>query len=103
MVGTLHVRRVGNRGEHALPEARIASRSGLRQPRDRPFSANSAANRETVAPIDSAFSLFEVRVILRTILRHARFRVATTPVESAVRMNISLVPKHGGRVVLDRA
>jgi cytochrome P450 family 135 len=53
--------------------------------------------------LGAAFSLFEVRVILRTILRHARFRVATTPVESAVRMNISLVPKHGGRVVLDRA
>jgi cytochrome P450 len=53
--------------------------------------------------LGAAFSLFEVRVILRTILRHARFRVATTPVEPAVRMNISLVPKHGGRVVLDRA
>jgi cytochrome P450 family 135 len=53
--------------------------------------------------LGAAFSLFEVRVILRTILRHARFRVATTPVEPPVRMNISLVPKHGGRVVLDRA
>ncbi len=49
------------------------------------------------------FALFEIRVILRTILRHARFRVATTPVEPPVRMNVSLVPKHGGRVVLDRA
>jgi cytochrome P450 len=49
------------------------------------------------------FALFEVRVILRTILRHARFRVATTPVEPPVRMNISLVPKHGGRVILDAA
>jgi cytochrome P450 family 135 len=53
--------------------------------------------------LGAAFSLFEVRVILRTILRHARFRVAATPIEPAVRMNISLVPKHGGRVVLDRA
>jgi cytochrome P450 family 135 len=53
--------------------------------------------------LGAAFSLFEIRVILRTILRHARFRVAATPVEPAVRMNISLVPKHGGRVVLDRA
>ncbi|MGB9228019.1 cytochrome P450 [Mycobacterium sp.] len=53
--------------------------------------------------LGAAFSLFEVRVILRTILRHARFRVATTPVEPPVRMNISLVPKRGGRVVLDRA
>jgi cytochrome P450 family 135 len=53
--------------------------------------------------LGAAFSLFEVRVILRTILRHARFRVASTPVETPVRMNISLVPKHGGRVVLDRA
>jgi hypothetical protein len=52
--------------------------------------------------LGAAFSLFEIRVILRTILRHARFRVAATPVESAVRMNISLVPKYGGRVVLDR-
>jgi len=49
------------------------------------------------------FALFEIRVILRTILCHARFRVATTPVEPPVRMNVSLVPKHGGRVVLDRA
>jgi cytochrome P450 len=49
------------------------------------------------------FALFEVRVILRTILCHARFRVAATPVEPPVRMNISLVPKHGGRVVLDAA
>jgi cytochrome P450 len=47
--------------------------------------------------------MFEVRVILRTILRHARFRVASTPAEPPVRMNISLVPKHGGRVVLDHA
>jgi cytochrome P450 len=53
--------------------------------------------------LGAAFSLFEVRVILRTILRHARFRVASTPVEPPVRMNISLVPKHGGRVVLDHA
>jgi cytochrome P450 family 135 len=53
--------------------------------------------------LGAAFSLFEVRAILRTILRHARFRVASTPVEAPVRMNISLVPKHGGRVVLDRA
>ncbi len=49
------------------------------------------------------FAMFEVRVILRTILRHARFRPADTPVEPPVRMNISLVPKHGGRVVLDAA
>ncbi len=53
--------------------------------------------------LGAPFSLLEVRVILRTILRHARFRVATTPVEPPVRMNISLVPKHGARVVLDRA
>jgi hypothetical protein len=52
--------------------------------------------------LGAAFSLVEVRVILRTILRHARFRIATTPVEPPVRMNISLVPKHGGRVVLDQ-
>ncbi len=48
------------------------------------------------------FALMEVRVILRTILRHARFRLATTPREPSTRMNISLVPKQGGRVTLDR-
>ena len=53
--------------------------------------------------LGAAFSLLELRVILRTILRHKRLRVATTPVEPPVRMNISLVPKHGARVVLDRA
>lgn len=53
--------------------------------------------------LGAAFSLLELRVILRTILRHTRLRVATTPVEPPVRMNISLVPKHGARVVLDRA
>ena len=53
--------------------------------------------------LGAAFSIFEIRVILRTILRHARFRVATTPIEPGTRMNISLVPKHGARVVLDRA
>jgi len=53
--------------------------------------------------LGAAFALLEIRAILRTILRHARFRVATTPVEPPVRMNISLVPKRGGRVVLDPA
>lgn len=53
--------------------------------------------------LGASFSLLEVRVILRTILRHARFRVAATPCETPTRSNISLVPKHGGRVVLDRA
>jgi cytochrome P450 len=52
--------------------------------------------------LGAAFSLFEVRVILGTILRHACFRVATTPVEPPVRMNVSLVPKHGGVVTLER-
>lgn len=42
-------------------------------------------------------------MILRTILRNARFRIATTPIEPPVRMNISLVPKHCGRVTLDAA
>lgn len=53
--------------------------------------------------LGAPFALFELRVILRTILRHARFRVSTTPVEPPVRMNVSLVPRHGGRVVLDPA
>ncbi len=52
--------------------------------------------------LGASFALFEIRVILQTILRHARFRVATTPVEPPLRMNISLIPRHGGRVVLDR-
>jgi cytochrome P450 len=49
------------------------------------------------------FSLFELRVILRTILRHARFRPTDAPAEPAVRMSIALVPKHGGLVILDAA
>jgi cytochrome P450 len=49
------------------------------------------------------FSLLEVRVILRTMLRHGRFRVAETPVEPPVRRNITTVPKYGARVVLDPA
>jgi cytochrome P450 len=49
------------------------------------------------------FALMEIRVILRTILRQARFRVVTTPPESSTRMNISLVPKQGARVTLYRA
>jgi cytochrome P450 len=53
--------------------------------------------------LGAAFALFEIRVILRTILRYTRFRVAAAPVEPGVRMNISLVPKHGGRVVLEWA
>lgn len=52
--------------------------------------------------LGAPFSIMEIRVILRTILRNARFRVATTPIEPATRMNISLVPKYGARVVLDR-
>ncbi|MFV0496415.1 cytochrome P450 [Mycobacterium sp.] len=53
--------------------------------------------------LGAPFAMLELRVILRTILRHARFRVADTPIEPPVRMNITLLPKHGGRVVLDPA
>ena len=53
--------------------------------------------------LGAPFALLEIRVILQTILRHARFRTAATPIEPPVRMNITLVPKHGGRVVLDAA
>jgi cytochrome P450 len=53
--------------------------------------------------LGAPFALMEIRVILRTILRHARFRVANTPIEPPVRMNITMIPKHGGRVVLDPA
>lgn len=52
--------------------------------------------------LGAEFSLFEVRIILRTMLRHARIRATSAPVEPPVRMNVSLVPKQGGRVVLDR-
>jgi cytochrome P450 len=53
--------------------------------------------------LGAAFSMFEVRTIMRTMFRRARFRVATTPPESYSRsLGVILAPRYGGRVILDR-
>lgn len=48
------------------------------------------------------FALFETRVILRTILQHARFRTTTAPDEKIVHRQIGLAPQLGAKVTLDR-
>jgi cytochrome P450 len=48
------------------------------------------------------FALFEMRVILRTILQHARFRLTTAPDEKIVHRQIGLAPQLGAVVTLDR-
>jgi len=47
------------------------------------------------------FALFEMRVILRTMLQHARFRTTTDPDEKIVHRQIGLAPQLGARVTLD--
>lgn len=49
-----------------------------------------------------AFSIAEMRVILATIVRQARFRAVDTPPESIGRANIILIPKENAIVTLDR-
>lgn len=48
------------------------------------------------------FALFETRVILRTILQHARFRPTDAPDEKIVHRQIGLAPQLGAVVTLDR-
>ncbi len=52
--------------------------------------------------VGGAFSMFEMRVIMRTILRGARFRSVTSPPEGIGRSNVVFSPSLGGRVTLDR-
>ncbi len=52
--------------------------------------------------LGGAFAMLELRAILRTILRHARFRAVRTPCEAIGRSNVVLTPRAGGRATLDR-
>lgn len=48
------------------------------------------------------FALFEMRVIVRTMLQQARFRPTTAPDEKIVHRQVGLAPGHGAVVTLDR-
>ena len=52
--------------------------------------------------IGAAFAQFEMRVVLRTILRQAGLRPATDEPEQIVRRNVTLSPRHGTPAVLVR-
>jgi cytochrome P450 len=52
--------------------------------------------------LGASFALFEMRVVLRTILMHARLRAADpSKSETIVRGGITLMPENGARVVLE--
>ena len=51
--------------------------------------------------IGASFALFEMRVVLREILTHARLRAAEPRSETIIRGGITLMPEHGARVVMD--
>ncbi|MDX6638013.1 MAG: cytochrome family [Solirubrobacterales bacterium] len=50
--------------------------------------------------LGASFALFEMKVALRTILRHAVLRPASDVPEPIVRRNVTLAPKHGTPAVL---
>ena len=50
--------------------------------------------------LGAAFSLNEARIILRTILRHARLEPSRRPPERVSRRNVFVVPARGGRITL---
>ena len=50
--------------------------------------------------IGAAFSLNEARIVLRTILRHARLEPSRRPPERVSRRNVFVVPARGGRITL---
>jgi cytochrome P450 len=52
--------------------------------------------------LGAAFSLVEARVVLRTILRHARLLPTTKPSERIARRNVLIVPGNGGTITLER-
>jgi cytochrome P450 len=52
--------------------------------------------------IGAAFAQFEMRVVLRTILRRADLRPATEEPEQIVRRNVTLSPRHGTPAVFVR-
>jgi cytochrome P450 family 135 len=50
--------------------------------------------------LGGAFALFEMRTVLRTILRHRRFEPVTTPDEPATRHHFGVAPAEAGTVML---
>ena len=50
--------------------------------------------------IGAAFSMAEARIVLRTILRHARIEPSRRRSERVVHRNVFIVPARGGRVTL---
>lgn len=52
--------------------------------------------------IGQAFAMYEMKLVLGTILPRAELRLATPGTVSAVRRTITLAPKHGTRVIIDR-
>jgi cytochrome P450 family 135 len=52
--------------------------------------------------LGGAFTLFEMRAVVRTILQHRRFEPATTPDEPAARHNFGIAPASGGTITLLR-
>ena len=52
--------------------------------------------------LGAAFAQEEMRIVLREIVARADLRAAVTGDEKPVMRNITVAPKHGGRVVLER-
>ena len=50
--------------------------------------------------IGAAFAMAEARIVLRTILRHARIELSRRRPERVVHRNVFIVPAHGGRITL---
>ena len=50
--------------------------------------------------IGAAFSMTEARIVLRTLLRHARLEPSRHRAERVARRNVFIVPARGGRVTL---
>jgi cytochrome P450 family 135 len=53
--------------------------------------------------IGASFALFEMQVVLRTVLRSVELRPVVAASEHTVRRTITLVPEHGARAVVSRA
>jgi cytochrome P450 family 135 len=51
--------------------------------------------------VGASFATFEMKVVLKTVLRRARLRMASAERESATRRAIVLAPRHGTRAVLE--
>jgi cytochrome P450 len=48
--------------------------------------------------LGASFALFEMRVVLETILRRARLAPATASPEQVTRRAVTLAPSRGGRI-----